>query len=312
VETIAVATLRRKNYIRSLDSNPNFLKSGVRSMFLSTAAFFAANVCVKQVSHIPAMETVFFRCTVATLICVYGIRRAGASMLGNNHAMLLLRGMFGTTALFFFFVTLQHIPLATAQTIQYLSPVFTATIAIFVLKEGVLPAQWIFYAMAFAGVLMIEQLDARVSAIYLVMGIVSAFCSGVAYNLVRSLRGREHGLTVVLHFQLVGAVAGLAGLYFDWRTPSGWDWLYLLLIGVFSQLGQIFLTHALQTERIAGVAIINYTGLVYAIVVGWAVFGETQGPASIAGMALVVLGVMCSVLYGRRRERLAALEVTAA
>jgi drug/metabolite transporter (DMT)-like permease len=286
--------------------------SGVRSMFLSTAAFFAANVCVKQVSHIPAMETVFFRCTVATVICVYGLRRANASLVGSNHLMLLLRGLFGTTALFLFFVTLQQIPLATAQTIQYLSPVFTAAIAIFVLKESVLPMQWLFYAMAFAGVILIEQMDARISLVYLLMGVASAFCSGVAYNLVRSLRGREHPLTVVLHFQLVGAVVGFFSLFFAWQTPAGIDWIYLLLVGIFSQLGQIFLTHALQNERIASVAIINYTGLVYAIGIGWVVFGETQSLASLAGMSLVVFGVMCSVLYGRRRERMAALEVTAA
>src|SRR5512140_1039034 len=99
-------------------------------MFLSTLAFFMANVFVKQVAHIPAMETVFFRCIVATVFCVWGLQRAKASLLGSNHWMLLLRGMFGTTALFCFFLTLQQMPLASAQTIQYLSPIFTATIAI--------------------------------------------------------------------------------------------------------------------------------------------------------------------------------------
>jgi drug/metabolite transporter (DMT)-like permease len=185
-------------------------------------------------------------------------------------------------------------------------------IAIFVLKEGVLPAQWLFYAIAFSGVLLIERFDPRISPFYLGIGLISAFCSGVAYNLVRSLRGKEHPLTVVLHFQLVGAVLGFIGLFFEWRTPQGWDWLYLFLIGVFSQLGQIFLTRALQSERIAGVAIINYSGLVYAIAIGWIMFGEGQDIASLAGMSLVVLGVLLSVLYGRRKARLDELDVTAA
>ncbi len=295
-----------------MGSQQTFLTLGVRSMIISTLAFFAANVCVKQVAHIPAMETVFFRCAVATAFCIYGLKRAKASLIGTNHTMLLLRGLFGTTALFFFFTTLQNMPLASAQTIQYVSPIFTAVIAIFVLKEGVLPTQWIFYAIAFAGVLLIERFDTRISPFYLTLGLISAFCSGVAYNLVRSLRGKEHPLTVVLHFQLVGAVLGFISLFFGWVTPQGWDWLFLFLIGVFSQLGQIFLTKALQSERIAGVAIINYTGLVYAISVGWIVFGETQDLASLAGMALVVLGVVLSVLYGRRRQRLDELDVTAA
>jgi drug/metabolite transporter (DMT)-like permease len=281
-------------------------------MFLSTVAFFLANVFVKQVSHIPAMEIVFFRCIIATALCLYGLKRANADPVGNNHGMLLMRGMFGTVALFCFFVTLQHMPLASAQTIQYLSPIFTAIIAIFVLKEGVLPAQWIFYAIAFAGVVLIEQFDSRISPFYLALGILSALCSGIAYNLVRSLRGREHPLTVVLHFQLVGAVLGFVSLFHAWVTPAGFEWLYLLLVGVFSQVGQIFLTNALQRERIAGVAIINYTGLVYAIAVGWVLFGEHQGPLAIAGMLLVVAGVACSLFYGRRHSRREALEVTAA
>lgn len=281
-------------------------------MFLSTLSFFLANVFVKQVAHIPAMETVFFRCIVATAFCVWGLRRAKASLIGSNHLMLLLRGMFGTTALYFFFVTLQQMPIASAQTIQYLSPIFTATIAIFVLKESVRPTQWFFYAIAFSGVLLIEQFDTRIELKYLIFGIISAFCSGVAYNLVRSLRGKEHPLTVVLHFQVVGAVVGAISLFFAFEMPVGWDWLFLFLVGVFSQLGQIFLTDALQRERIAGVAIVNYTGLVYALTIGWIVFGEQQGIMAIGGMLLVVLGVMLSVLYGRRQSRLEEIEATAA
>jgi len=279
-------------------------------MLLSTLAFFAANVCVKQVSHIPAMETVFFRCAVGAVLCIAGLRRAKESLIGSNHLILLLRGVFGTIALFCFFLTLQQIPLASAQTIQYLSPIFTAVIAIFVLKEDVLPIQWIFYALAFGGVLLIEQFDTRISAVYLFLGIISAFCSGMAYNFVRSLRSKEHPLTVVLHFQLVGTFAGLIALLFVWKTPVGMDWLYLLLIGLFSQVGQICLTHALQREPVAGVAIINYTGLIYAIAVGWIIFGESQSLVSLTGMALVVVGVLASVLYGRRQKSLQQIEAT--
>lgn len=279
-------------------------------MFFSTLAFSLANVFVKQVSHLPAMEVVFFRCLLGVAFCYYGLRRAGASVVGTNHRALLLRGLFGTTALYFFFVTVQNIPLASAMTIQYLSPVFTTIIAIFLLKENVKALQWVFYAMAFAGVVFIEQFDARVSLVFLAMGVVSAFCSGVAYNLVRSLREREHPLTVVFHFQLIGLIAGFVFTVFDWKTPRGADWIYLILIGIFSQLGQIFLTHALQREKAASVAIINYTGLVYGLSIGWLVFGETQGPAALFGMMLVVAGVVLNVLYGKRQREIEKIEST--
>ena len=281
-------------------------------MFLSTLAFSLANVFVKQVSHIPAMEVVFFRTTIASTFCLIGLYRAKADWWGSNRTFLLLRGIFGTTALFLFFITLQNIPLASAMTIQYLSPIFTSIIAIFILNEKVRSMQWIFYAIAFSGVLLIEQIDTRVSVFFLVIGIVSAFCSGVAYNLVRSLRGREHPLTIVLHFQLVGIVAGTISLFFEWKMPLRWDWFYLFLIGVFSQLGQIFLTSALQKERVAGVAIINYSGLIYALLIGSLVFGETQTAESLAGMLLVVFGVLLSVVYSNRKRDLEKLESTAA
>jgi drug/metabolite transporter (DMT)-like permease len=295
-----------------LESNGTFLTEGVRSMFLSTLSFSLANILVKQVPHIPAMEIVFFRCVIASSFCFIGLYRAKADWRGSNHTLLILRGVFGTTALFLFFTTIKNIPLAPAMTIQYLSPIFTTVIAIFVLSEKVLPLQWVFYGIAFGGVLLIDQFDPRISPFFLAIGIVSAFCSGMAYNLVRSMKGKEHPLTVVLHFQLVGVVAGFVSLFFSWTTPSGWDWLYLFMVGVFSQLGQIFLTNALQKERVAGVAIINYTGLVYALLAGALIYGEEQSSESIAGMLLVVFGVLLSVVYSNRKREIEKIEATAA
>ncbi|MGH9947467.1 MAG: DMT family transporter [Pyrinomonadaceae bacterium] len=280
-------------------------------MFLSTLAFSLANICVKQVAHIPAMEIVFFRCAIASTLCFIGLRRVGADWKGTNRTLLILRGVFGTTALFLFFVTLQNIPLASAMTIQYLSPIFTTIIAIFVLSEGVKRLQWLFYAIAFSGVLLIEQFDPRISPFFLAIGIISAFCSGMAYNLVRTMKGKEHPLTVVLHFQLVGVLAGFVTLFFNWKTPVGWDWFFLFLVGILSQLGQIFLTNALQKERVAGVAIINYTGLIYALLAGAIIFAEPQTSESLAGMLLVVFGVLLSVVYSNRKREIEKIEATA-
>lgn len=286
------------------------VSEGMKYMFFSTLAFSLANVCVKQISHIPAMETVFFRCLLGVIFCFYGLKGLRADWLGNNRTLLFLRGAFGTAALYFFFLTLQNIPLATAMTIQYLSPIFTTIIAIFLLGEKVMPLQWLFYAIAFSGVVLIQRFDLRVSSVFLAVGVFSAFCSGVAYNLVRKLREREHPLVVVLHFQLVGAIIGLIFTLFDWKTPSLSDFIYLVLIGIFSQMGQVFLTNALQREKAASVAIINYTGLVYGISIGWIVFGETQPLTSILGMLLVVAGVVASVIYSRRQREIESIEAT--
>ena len=67
---------------------------------------------------------------------------------------------------------------------------------------------------------MIKGFDASVPTVFLMTGIASAVCSAVAYNLVRRLKEQEHPLVVVLHFQLVGVVAGFVFTLLDWQAPA--------------------------------------------------------------------------------------------
>ncbi|HVF70818.1 MAG TPA: DMT family transporter [Chthoniobacterales bacterium] len=278
------------------------ITAAVVNMLVATLAFSIMNVFVKQLNRIPAMEIVFFRCLVSAAICFVGIARVGADWKGNNKLLLIARGSFGTLALFTFFITVHNIPLATAVTIAYLSPIFTTLIGVFALGEHVRPKQWLFYGIAFAGVLVIKGFDSSVPMLYLFTGLVSAVGSGFAYNLVRRLKEREHPIVVVLHFQLVGVVAGLVFTLFNWVNPAtAWEWFCLLMCGLLTQLGQTCLTKSLQSERIAHVSILNYTGMIYALLFGIFIFGEHYPVQTILGIALVAVGVVLSVVYGQRR-----------
>jgi drug/metabolite transporter (DMT)-like permease len=137
---------------------------------------------------------------------------------------------------------------------------------------------------------------------FVVTGVVSAACAAVAYNLVRRLKEQEHPLVVVLHFQLVGVVAGFVFTLWQWVRPAGaWEWFCLLMCGLLTQVGQTCLTKALQAERVATVLILNYTGLIYALAFGVFIFGEVYPAQTIFGIGLVVLGVLLSVLYAKRK-----------
>src|SRR5215831_13118150 len=137
------------------------VRNGIANMLLATLAFAVMNVFIKQLDRIPAMEIVFFRCLVSGLICGVQVARARMDWQGNNRTLLIARGTFGTLALYTFFLTLQRMPLATAVTIQYLSPIFTALIGVFLLRERVQSRQWACYAMAFVGVLVIKGFDSN-------------------------------------------------------------------------------------------------------------------------------------------------------
>lgn len=289
----------------------NTLNQGVKHMLLATFFFSLMNVAVKKVSHIPAMEVVFFRCFLAMGIALFLARRLKLNWLGSNRKLLILRGTFGTIALYLFFLSIQNMPLASAMTIQYLSPIFTTVIAIFLLSEAVHPYQWIFFAMSFAGVFVIKGFDPRVSLVYLLVGIISAFFSGLAYNMVRSLKEKEHLLVVVLHFQFIGVIAGFFFSIFNWTTPYGFDWLWLVLIGIMAHLGQVHLTNALHFEKVANVSILSYSGIVYGLLFGYFLFGDIYSIQTLFGIALVVLGVILSIFH-QKRKRIIPVEATEA
>lgn len=266
-------------------------------MFVSVFCFSLMNVFVKQVSHLPAMEILFFRGLISAIACLIGLQGTKINPLGNNHLLLFLRGAAGTIALFCYFITLQNIPLASAVILAYLSPIFSTIIAIFVLGEKVSVLQWSFFLLSFMGVIIIKGFDTNFPLSYLVIGIIAALFSGIVYNLVRSFKEKEHPLVIVLHFQIVSVIAGAIFAIFDFRLPIGWDWVYLFLIGILTQIAQFCLTKALQSEKVAQVSIINYTGMIYAIFFGWFIFGETYSISMLIGFVLIMSGVVLSVVF---------------
>jgi len=277
-------------------------------MLQSTLWFAAMNVFTKLVIHLPVMEVVFFRCFIALVFCLFMLRRAEVSWVGSNRKLLFLRGVFGTSGLYLYFLTLQKIPLGSAVTIQFLSPIFSVIVAIFLLNEKVKLPQWFFFLISFIGVLLIKGFDERVSVFYLMVGISGAIFSALAYNMIRTIKGKEHPVVVVLHFMLIGTITGFVFTLFNFEMPQKWDWLYLILIGISTQFGQIHMTKSLQLSSIAEVSILNYLGVLYAIVAGYFIFNESYGWLAILGIMLVISGVILNIIYTAKTKKVVHLK----
>ena len=276
------------------------LSKGVQYMLLATFLFSCMNALVKFVPHIPAAEIVFFR-SVVSLAMSYGVLKAQRVYVwGNNRKLLIARGLTGAVALLLYFVLLQQIPLATAVTLQFLAPIFTAVLGMLLLHERVRPWQWVFFAISFGGMLVINGFDARISTVHLLMGIIAAAGAGMAYTIIRKLNYSEHPLVIVLYFPLV--TLPITGLYsaFHWVPPQGWDWAFLLGVGVLTQFAQYFMTKSYQAEEISKVANLNYLNIIYALGLGFIFFGETFNLMTYGGMALVLVGVLLNVWYKQR------------
>lgn len=274
---------------------------GIAEMLASTFFFALMNLCVKNLQGIPTHEMVFFRALGVLLLSGAMLWHLKIPPWGNHKRYLLLRGFYGTLGLSCYFWTLKQMPLASAVTIQYLSPIFSTLLAVKMLKETPRRIQWLFFGLSFAGVLLIKGFDARIGWLPLGVGILAAVFSALAYNYVRRLKDHDHPLVAVFYFPLVTLV--LVGPYTlsHWVQPQGLDWLYLVLIGVFTHFAQYYLTRALQAQKMAIVSQINYVGVVYALLMGYYLFGESIPPLAIFGLFLVVAGVICGSWFGQAR-----------
>jgi len=276
-------------------------------MLLSTLFFAAMNACVKQLAHLPALEIIFFRSLFSIVASYVALRQQGVEPFGHNHRLLISRGSTGALALMCYFLSLQHLPLATAVTVQYLAPIFTAVLGIWLVREPVRLWQWLFFALSFGGVLLVQQgspAPANVVAapavsglLFLGVGVLGALVSGLSYNAIRRLRGREHPLVIVFYFPLISLPLSAVACLFAWHTPQGWDWLWLLGCGIFTQGAQLTMTRAYQLERLSRVAPLNYLGMFYALGLGYLLFAEAFGLLAYCGMALVLLGVGLNAWY---------------
>ncbi len=267
---------------------------GIRYIMLATLFFSFMNIGVKYIDRIPSYEIVFIRAVVTLVVGYILLRREGLDPRGNNKKYLLLRGIFGTVAMILYFYTVQQMPLASAVTIQYLSPIFTVIIAGILLKESPRPMQWLFFAVSFGGVFMVKGFDPRVSITDLLLGIGAAVGSAFAYNFIRKLKSSDHPLVVVFYFSLI--TVPIVGVYscFNWVVPTMEEWGVMIAIGLAVTIAQIFMTKGYQLEKAANISNFNYLGTIYALILGFFLFDETFGLLTFAGIGLIIFGVLMS------------------
>jgi len=276
---------------------------GILFFLIATTSFTVVNVLVKKLGgSLPVHELVFFRSIFSLVYCLFYLRIKGINPLGNNQKWLAVRGVFGTGALLLFFYTLVNMPLASATTIQYLSPIFTIILAIFINGQKVKPWQWLFFSIAFIGVVLIKGFDARISVGLFLIAIAAAVGSGIAYNAVIKCKETEHPMVTVFWFPLIATPIVGVWCFFDWQTPQGIEWVYVLAMGVFTQIAQWFMTLGLQTDLASRVTPVNYIGSIYAVAIGYWMFNEVLGFWALIGIGLVLAGVLGNTLASQRKS----------
>jgi drug/metabolite transporter (DMT)-like permease len=274
------------------------LTQGIRYMIAGAFFFSVMSLFVKLAGRrLPSQEIVFARSLIMAVICWVALRRRALPPLGTRRGLLVLRSIFGFAALSCFYYALVHLPLADATVIQYTNPVFTALLAVFLLRERLRPIELAGLAVSLAGVLIVARPSflfgtaARLPLLPVLVALGGAVCSGTAYVLVRKLE-TEHYLVVIFYFSVLSVLGSFPFLLHQPVLPRGSEWLVLLGVGLSTQAGQVFLTRGLHQERAGRATAATLVQVVFAAFWGVLVFGEVPDAWVLLGSALIIGSVL--------------------
>lgn len=259
---------------------------------LSIVSFSLMHLCVKALPSISVFQIIFFRSIFSILITYFTLRNLQISPWGRNKPWLLVRGFVGMFSLLTFFYAIKLLPLGTAVTIGNLVPLFTLLFAHFFLNEKVQLFSWITFVISFLGVVLLKGLDPTVSTVGIIMAVTAAFFTASAHFTVRQLRATDHPQVIMFYFPLVTIPIILPFAYYYWQMPTLYEWMFLFLIGIFTHIGQLFLTKAYHTEEVKNISFVYYLGVILSFGYGILFFGEFVSTQSLLGIGLILLGVL--------------------
>ncbi|MBT4761569.1 MAG: DMT family transporter [Bdellovibrionaceae bacterium] len=263
----------------------------MESILLAIFFFSIAHSLVKELKHIPVEELVFFRALMTTVLGFFFAKYKGISLKPNHKINLLLRSVYGLMALVLFFYSLQSIPLSLAITLQYTSPIFMVIFAVFMLDEKPKLSQVALFLLAILGVVVIKQTPQDITIKGLIIGLMAAFFAGLAYTYIRKLKDTDHPLVVVFYFPLVALLLFTPIMIKQGFVIQYADYFKMLVLGIFTFLAQVFLTQVYQEHKGADVGVLHYTGLVYAIAIGFVFYDEVPDIYQLVGMAMIISAV---------------------
>jgi drug/metabolite transporter (DMT)-like permease len=274
-------------------------------MIVSCLLFACMGVCVKLAADtFSTGETVFWRGLVSMLMMAALALANGVSLRTPHWRMHLSRSVSGSIALGCYFFAIGMLPLATAVTLNYTSPLFVALLLVLVFGERLNGYGSLAILAGFAGVVLLLRPTLQPEQwLGAVAGLGSGALASIAYVSLRELgRAGEPEVRTVFWFSLMTTAMGLAwALSGELHRPDAAGFATLLGIGLFGGLAQLAMTRSYRYGRTVVSANLSYATVVFASLFGMLLWDELMPASSWAGVALIVTGAIGVSLATRRQ-----------
>lgn len=275
---------------------------GIFYMIVASILFAITGAFSKVLSqNLSSIEVVFFRNFIGLLFILPIIIKVKFNQKGGKIWLLIFRAFIGTMALLAFFYNIAHISLGAAFTFSKTSTIFTAVLATILLNERLSLQSWFFIFLGFFGIICIVQPNLGLSKSDF-LGIFSGFGAALAYTSIKKLNGFYDARVIVAVFLLFGSfipaffmgisefveISELDFLLAKFVMPNFKEWIYILLMGGFGVLFQIYMTKAYASSKKVGiVAAVGYCDVIFSLIIG--IFLGDDLPNLIAGVGIFLI-----------------------
>jgi len=276
-------------------------------MIVAGLMFATMGVFVKLgAEHFDAAELAFYRNFVSLIFVGALVAVRGGSLKTTHGTAHFVRGLTGSISLIGYFYAMTQLPLATAQTLNYTSPLFLAITTVVVLGEKF--SGWLIAAIAlgFVGVAVLLQptFHGGKEAVALI-GLFSGVFSAWAYLSVRTLgKLGEPDWRVVFWFTVIGSILCAAwqlstSSFHALRLDNFW---MVLGIGLTGAIAQLAMTRAYRTGNTLVVGALSYSTLVFGALLAFIVWSERLQPLEWVGMGIIIASGVLAMRQEKKEQ----------
>ena len=250
-------------------------------------------------SSLGIVQILFLRNLIAMGLLWSGAAATGQPIVlkSKRPGLLLLRSVIGVIGWFCFFTGLKYLPLATVMALFFSFPIFVTALSAPVLGEQVGPRRWVAVLLGFCGVLVLTR--PGVALEWPMLYVLGASLSWAFIALLtRKLGATESTGTMVFYALAIFVVTMAVPIYWFWETPSATDYALVSLAALVGVSGQMCLIRAYTLAEPSVVGPIEYTGLIWATLMGYLIWGDIPDAITITGALIIA----ASGLYIIQRE----------
>jgi drug/metabolite transporter (DMT)-like permease len=289
------------------DARARANRAGIAWMVLGMTAFIGNDAMIKAVGErLPAAQMLVVRGVMAITLIVLVARQLGAMPRIRDvfDRWVLLRASFEGLGTFLYLAALFHLPLGNVTAINQSSPLFVAVLAMLFLKERVGTARWLAIGAGFAGVLLVIQPGLAGFNAYAWLCLIATLIYAFRDLLTRKVPPATPSILITLATAtVVWLMAGGVLLVQGWTPMQARDVGLLAIASVLLSTGYYASIAAMRHAELSVVAPFRYVGLLWAVLLGWLVWGDIPNTLAWGGIALLIAAGLAMIRQQRAGRR---------